>query len=203
MIRGIRNIYLSVRLPNIMQYHKPSQEVQKKIITSLGMKNNQTFTELTKTANISRESALLGLKKLKDVISRDKEKRYHLKSETKNKVLKAFRDFKIIDFDIDSNMQSLRENANPFEVGFILIRYILKCLPSLTLELNSPKLSGFEKIECEELVIRCNEIIRKTFEVLEEIDFENKTKRTLDVKKALDLTNNISVGDEYKIIHWK
>jgi len=164
------------------------------------MKNDQTFTELTKTAGISRESVLLGLKDLKDVISRNKNtKRYHLNSETKSKVLVEFRKRGIWAADIEAHMQSLREDATPFVTGFNLIRYGLKDISSLTFEQNLPNLTALEKIECAELIKHCNTIIRRTFEVLEEINFE----QTLTLKTALDLTNNTAVGDEYKYITTK
>jgi len=165
-------------------------ERHEKIFTALGKRNGQTFQELTVSADISREPLWLGLKELKtqEVIKRKKKtKRYYLQSKTKNKALRVARDFNIMNFDLEDAMMGLREHETPFELGYTILRSVMYYQSKLNLEQHSPGLTKFEKIECERLIDHCNKVIKKTFEVLEEID----VKQALAIKRALDLATTI------------
>ena len=89
------------------------KERHERIITTLRKKNDQTWTELIKSTNLSTESLTFGLSELieqKLIKKNKKTKRYHLRVETKNKTLSVARDFNIMSLDLDESMKELREN---------------------------------------------------------------------------------------------
>ena len=55
-------------------------------------------------------------------------------------------------------------------------------LPKYTLELHSTRLTNIEKVECKKFIDRCNNTIRRTFEVLENLDFS----QALSLKRGLE-----------------
>lgn len=169
-----------------MQVTDKRPQRQEKILEALGKQNYQTFTNLIDSRpKIDRDSLSKGLQELQEqkLIKKKKDtKRYYL-PETKNKKLRAARDYNIMKFDLEDTIKELREHENPFELGYTLLRSVTYYLSKLTIEQHSPGLTKSERDECERLIKYCNKVIKKTFEVLEEIDI----KQTMVLGKALDV----------------
>jgi len=169
-----------------MQVTDKRPQRQEKILEALGKQNYQTFTNLIDSKpKIDRDSLSKGLQELQEqkLIKKKKDtKRYYL-PETKNKILRVAQTFNIMKFDLEDSMKELREHETPFELGYTLLRSVTYYLTKLTLEQHSPGLKESERCECERLIKYCNKILKKTFEVLEEIDI----KQAMVLKKALDV----------------
>jgi hypothetical protein len=169
---------------------KSSQSTQDRIVLSLSKKNNQTFQEVYRSMTIGRTNLQWGLDDLisQNIIHKNKEtKRYSLKIETKNKVLLEIRKSKLTENNIEDRMKELREHEYPFDLGRAILRSALFTLSKLTLEKHSPKLTPAEVFEFDHVIKFYNNSIKKTFEVLEEIDFE----QTLALKQGLDYAMTI------------
>jgi len=165
---------------------------QETILAILARKDKQTAQEIlnnSKTVNeikMGRGALFLGLDELKEegIIKKDeKTKRYSIQSEIKNKTLHKLQNFNIEDIDPNDLVNGIKETGTPFEIGYVLLRSAMFNLSKLTLEQHSPGLTKFEKDKFERLIIHHNKVIKKTFEGLEEIDFN----QTLALKKALDM----------------
>lgn len=133
---------------------------------------------------MGRGALSLGLKELVEegIIKKDVY-RYSIQTKpTKNKILSDVEDRKLMDFDLDKAMEELRVNEEPFVLGYTLLRSAMFSLPKFTLELHSTRLTKQEKEELKKIIERCNQTIRRTFEILEGLDFT----QTLALKQGLD-----------------
>ena len=169
---------------------KSSKSTQDRIVLELGRKNNQTFQELYRSLRMGRENLLLGLKDLmaQDIIQKNEHtKRYSLIIETKNKILLEIRNSNLMNHNLEDRMKELREHEYPFDLGRKFLRSALYSLPKLTLEKNSPKLTDAERLEFDQVIKFHNDTIKSTFEVLEELDFE----QTMALKQGLDYAMTI------------
>ncbi len=167
---------------------KPQRQI--KIVQALSTKRLQIFQELYKLTKMGRGALAMGLKELEHqgIVKRNDKKEYYLVtkikgSKTKNtKIIDSDHVSDIMNFDLDKGIEELRSNKEPFVIGYTLLRNAMFSIPKLSLELHSSKLTSSEKKEYEDLIKRYNQTIKKTFEVLEEIDFE----QTLALKQGLD-----------------
>ncbi len=167
---------------------KPQRQI--KIVQALSTKRLQTFQELYKLTKMGRGALAMGLKELEHqgIVKRNDKKEYYLVTKTKGSKTKNTRIIDsdhvsdIMNFDLDEGIEELRSNKEPFVIGYTLLRNAMFSIPKLSLELHSSKLTSSEKKEYEDLIKRYNQTIKKTFEVLEEIDFE----QTLALKQGLD-----------------
>jgi len=169
---------------------KSSKSTQDRIVLALSKKNNQTFQELYRSLKMGRENLSLGLKDLigQGIIQRNEDtKHYSLVIETKNKVLLETRNLNLMNNNLEDRMKELKEHEMPFDLGRGLLRAALFSLSKLTLERNSPNLTNAERLEFDRVIKFHNETIKKTFEVLEELDFE----QTMALKQGLDYAMTI------------
>lgn len=145
------------------------------ILEILTKEKELTTNQIRVKAKMGTESCVLGLKELmeKNLIEKnEKTKCYSIRIDFKNKILLELKKQKhdFMRFDLDDCMEELKENENPFENGYILIRSAMYNLSKFTLERYSPKLSNIEKLEYDKLIERCNDTIARTFDVLESIE---------------------------------
>lgn len=153
---------------------------------------NLTTNQIRQKAKMGTESCVLGLKELmeKNLIKKDeKTKTYSIRTDFKNKILSELKQTKhdFMRFDLDECMKELKENDDPFENGYILIRSAMYNLSKFTLERYSPNLSNIEKLEYDKLIKRCNDAIERTFDVLENID----PYRAMAIRMGIDHATTI------------
>jgi len=176
-----------------MKQQRPQRE--NTIITILAKNNGQTSMQIYKDSKLSNEKKMgrgalyLGLESLQEenVIKMDKDRKYWIQNEVKDKKLSGILKMDLMKADLNKYMKELKEHETPFEIGFVLLRTSMYTLSKLTLEQHSPQLTPIEKEEYQKLIEHCNMTIKRTFETLEEIDF----KQTIALKKGLDITTTI------------
>ncbi len=145
---------------------------QEKIIEFLSTNRNGTFQEIFKSCKMGRGALAMGLKELldEDVIKKDEMKYTIQNKPAKNKKIKVVEDNKLMNYDLEECMTALGNEKMPFETGYTLLRTAMFSLPKLMLELNSTKLPKSERDSLQEIITRYNQTIRRTFEVLYDID---------------------------------
>jgi len=138
------------------------KESHEKIITALGKQNDQTWTGLSKSTELSSKPLRDGINELiTENIIKKNGKHYNLQSETKNKILSSKELSKLLSIDIDEYIKELREHETPFELGYTILRNAMYYHSKLILEQHSPILTKVEKIGYERLIEHCNEVIKK------------------------------------------
>jgi hypothetical protein len=175
---------------------KPRSERHQRIIKFLSTRiNSPTFQEMNdeirdeNSKKIGRGVLFLGVNELLDegIITKDKKiKRYSLVTNVQeNDKVRLLKNQGVMNVDLDKSMKELREHDTPFELGYALIQSAMYSLPKYTLELNSTRLTKQEKTYCENFIKKCNQTIKKTFEVLEEIDWN----QTMILKQGLEYSS--------------
>lgn len=163
---------------------KTRPQRQEQIIEFLSTNRNGTFQEIFRGRKMGRGALAMGIKELleEDVIKKDGTT-YTIQNKPKrNKILREVDRQNMMSYDLEECMESLKKEKMPFEIGYTLLRTAMFSLPKLILDLHSTRLTKSEKNELEKVIEHYNKTIKRTFEVLEEIDFS----QTMVLRQGLD-----------------
>lgn len=163
---------------------------QKKIISALGRKNGQSYSELQSSTGLGRatiKEALDRLREKKFVVHDEKTRTYSIKTR-ENKTLERieYRLRNIVD-NLDGNIEDIKNHSDPFSIGYVLIRSVSYDQTKFQTEVNEPHLSIDEKSKYQVLIELCTMVISKTYEEL----FKINEEQTFVLKDSLQIANTM------------